>query len=207
MNIKRCFNKASLNCLRLVLLVLIYASLQAFRLSIYSFSQYHYLIQNRLLYFFTLISRFYYNRSFFTLSLIAEGTAEKVLQFMMPLYIFYIKIICNNEQKWIFLKTSEWCKNQSLNLQYFVSKAVLFTCSKAVLCKLIFVQHKDTSFHWQCQAASHKNSNLQWKRISRKPSARWQHLSRLKARALFFFQKKIVGCIKCYNLYPGLVTI
>jgi hypothetical protein len=29
----------------------------------------------------------------------------------------------------------------------------------------------------------------QWKRISRKQSARWQHLSRLKASALFFLQK------------------
>jgi hypothetical protein len=46
---------------------------------------------------------------------------------------------------------------------------------------------------------------VQWKRISRKQSARWQHLSRLKARALFFLQKN-VSCMKCNNLYFGLVT-
>jgi hypothetical protein len=32
----------------------------------------------------------------------------------------------------------------------------------------------------------------QWKRISHKQSTRWQHLSRLKARALFFLQKKLL---------------
>ncbi len=40
--IKRCFNKASLNCLSLALLVLIYASMQTFRLRISIFFQYHY---------------------------------------------------------------------------------------------------------------------------------------------------------------------
>jgi hypothetical protein len=29
----------------------------------------------------------------------------------------------------------------------------------------------------------------QWKRISHKQSARWQHLSRLKASAFFYLQK------------------
>jgi hypothetical protein len=43
MKIKRCFNKDSLNSLCLALLVLIYASLQAFRIGICSFDQYHYL--------------------------------------------------------------------------------------------------------------------------------------------------------------------
>jgi hypothetical protein len=46
---------------------------------------------------------------------------------------------------------------------------------------------------------------IQWKRISHKQSARWQHLSRLKASAFFFLQK-IVSCMKCNNLYSGLVT-
>jgi hypothetical protein len=32
----------------------------------------------------------------------------------------------------------------------------------------------------------------QWKRISHKQSARWQHLSRLKASALFFFLNLLV---------------
>jgi len=45
-----------------------------------------------------------------------------------------------------------------------------------------------------------------WKRISCKQSARWQHLSRLKASALFFLQKILVSCMKCNNLYLGLVT-
>jgi hypothetical protein len=45
---------------------------------------------------------------------------------------------------------------------------------------------------------------MKWKRISHKQSARWQHLSQLKASALFFFQK-IVSCMKCNNLYLGLV--
>ncbi len=43
------------------------------------------------------------------------------------------------------------------------------------------------------------------KRISRKQSARWQHLSQLKARGLFFLQKN-VSCMKHNNLYSGLVT-
>jgi hypothetical protein len=45
----------------------------------------------------------------------------------------------------------------------------------------------------------------QWKRISRKQSARWQHKSRLKAIALFFLQKNVI-CMKRNNLYMGLVT-
>jgi hypothetical protein len=47
--------------------------------------------------------------------------------------------------------------------------------------------------------------SMQRKRISHKQSARWQHLSQLKARALFFLQKN-VSCMKCNNLYSGLVT-
>jgi hypothetical protein len=42
-------------------------------------------------------------------------------------------------------------------------------------------------------------------RISRKQSARWQHLSWLKASALFFLQNN-VSCMKRNNLYSGLVT-
>jgi hypothetical protein len=45
MKIKRCFKKAGITRLCLALLVLIYASLQAFRIGICSFDQYHYLIQ------------------------------------------------------------------------------------------------------------------------------------------------------------------
>jgi hypothetical protein len=40
-NIKRCFYKASLNCLSLALLFLIYALLEEFSLSICNFDQYH----------------------------------------------------------------------------------------------------------------------------------------------------------------------
>ncbi len=46
---------------------------------------------------------------------------------------------------------------------------------------------------------------LQWKGISCKQNARWQHLSRLKASAFFSLKKKIV-VKKHYNLYLGLVT-
>jgi hypothetical protein len=45
----------------------------------------------------------------------------------------------------------------------------------------------------------------QYKRISCKQNARWEHLSRLKARAFFSLKKKIV-VTKHYNLYLGLVT-
>jgi hypothetical protein len=45
----------------------------------------------------------------------------------------------------------------------------------------------------------------QLKRISHKQSARWQHLSRLKASAFFSLQKKSV-VKKCNNLYLVLVT-
>ncbi len=45
---------------------------------------------------------------------------------------------------------------------------------------------------------------LEWKTISCKQSARWQHLSLLKASALFFLQKKLV-VKKRSNLYLGLV--
>ncbi len=44
-----------------------------------------------------------------------------------------------------------------------------------------------------------------WKRISHKQSARWQHLSRLKARAFFSLQNFILVVKKCNNLYLGLV--
>ncbi len=50
------------------------------------------------------------------------------------------------------------------------------------------------------------NALIQWKRINCKQSARWQHLSRLKASAVFSLQKKLVSCVKCNNLYSGLVT-
>ncbi len=45
-----------------------------------------------------------------------------------------------------------------------------------------------------------------WKSINCKQSARWQYLSRLKASAFFSLQKNLVSCIKCNNLYSGLVT-
>ncbi len=45
----------------------------------------------------------------------------------------------------------------------------------------------------------------QWKRISHKQSARWQHLSRLKASAFFSLQTNFASCMKCNNLYSGLV--
>ncbi len=45
-----------------------------------------------------------------------------------------------------------------------------------------------------------------WKSINRKQSARWQHLSWLKASAFFSLQKNLVSCIKHNNLYLGLVT-
>jgi hypothetical protein len=48
------------------------------------------------------------------------------------------------------------------------------------------------------------NCNEQWKRISSKQSARWQHASWLKASALFSLQKN-VSCMKHNNLYLGLV--
>jgi hypothetical protein len=35
-----------------------------------------------------------------------------------------------------------------------------------------------------------------WKRINRKQSARWQHLSWLKASASFSLQKNLVSCVK-----------
>ncbi len=46
---------------------------------------------------------------------------------------------------------------------------------------------------------------MQWKRINRKQSARWQHLTRLKASAFFSLQKDLVSCMKCNNFYSGLV--
>jgi hypothetical protein len=46
---------------------------------------------------------------------------------------------------------------------------------------------------------------MKWNRISRKQSARWQHLSQLKARALSFLQKN-VSFMKHNNLYLGLTT-
>jgi hypothetical protein len=44
------------------------------------------------------------------------------------------------------------------------------------------------------------SSAEEWKRISHKQSARWQHLSRLKASALFFLKKMLVSCMKRNNL-------
>jgi hypothetical protein len=56
-----------------------------------------------------------------------------------------------------------------------------------------------------------KDLLTQWKRISRKQSTRWQHLSWLKASALFSFQKNRsyetqLVVKQCDNLYLGLVT-
>jgi hypothetical protein len=45
----------------------------------------------------------------------------------------------------------------------------------------------------------------QWKRISCKQNARWQHLSQSKAGAFFSLKKNLV-ITKHYNLYLGLVT-
>ncbi len=47
---------------------------------------------------------------------------------------------------------------------------------------------------------------VQWKRINRKQSTRWQQLSRLKATAFFCLQTNLVSCMKHNNLYLGLVT-
>jgi hypothetical protein len=46
----------------------------------------------------------------------------------------------------------------------------------------------------------------QWKRISCKQSARWQHLSRLKDSDFFSLEQKILVVKKHYNLYLRLVT-
>ncbi len=46
----------------------------------------------------------------------------------------------------------------------------------------------------------------EWKRINRKQSDRWQHLSRLKASAFFSLQKKLVSCMKRNSLCSWLVT-
>ncbi len=46
----------------------------------------------------------------------------------------------------------------------------------------------------------------QWKRISCKQSARWQHLSRLKDSAFFSLEPKKLVVKKHYNLYLRLVT-
>jgi hypothetical protein len=45
----------------------------------------------------------------------------------------------------------------------------------------------------------------QWERISYKQSARWQHLSQLKATALFSSQKLFLVVKKCNILHLGLV--
>jgi lipopolysaccharide biosynthesis glycosyltransferase len=46
----------------------------------------------------------------------------------------------------------------------------------------------------------------QWKRISCKQNARWQHLSRLKANAYYSLEKTKLVVMKHYNLYLGFVT-
>jgi hypothetical protein len=48
-------------------------------------------------------------------------------------------------------------------------------------------------------------NTLQWKRIRCKQSARWQHLSWLKASAFLSLQQKILVVKKHYNLYLRLV--
>jgi hypothetical protein len=51
-----------------------------------------------------------------------------------------------------------------------------------------------------------KHKGKEWKRISCKQNARWQHLSWLKASAFFSLKKKNLVITKHYNLYLGLVT-
>ncbi len=48
-------------------------------------------------------------------------------------------------------------------------------------------------------------NGAEWKRISPKQSARWQHLSRLKGNSFFSLQNFILVVKKCNNLYFGLV--
>ncbi len=56
-------------------------------------------------------------------------------------------------------------------------------------------------FKWQFLGWSNWEF-VKWKRISCKQSARWQHLSQLKASAFFSLQQKN----SCYNFYLRLVT-
>ncbi len=46
---------------------------------------------------------------------------------------------------------------------------------------------------------------IQWKRISHKQSARWKHLSQLKASAFLSSQIILFSCMKRNNLYSRLV--
>ncbi len=46
---------------------------------------------------------------------------------------------------------------------------------------------------------------VEWRRISCKQSARWQHLSRLKVSTFFSLQQKNLVVKKYYNLYLRLV--
>jgi hypothetical protein len=49
-----------------------------------------------------------------------------------------------------------------------------------------------------------QNDFLQWKRISRKQSARWQYLSQLKASAFFSLQKKISQLYETHQVILGI---
>jgi hypothetical protein len=66
---------------------------------------------------------------------------------------------------------------------------------------VIFTRNQKTAFESVIKETADK-----WKRINRKQSARWQHLSQLKPSAFFSLQKHLVSCMKRNSLYSGLVT-
>ncbi len=80
-------------------------------------------------------------------------------------------------------------------------------CKRVMTCPINMITliiDDSRGFNWNCRiVAKVMKSYWQWKRISRKQSARWQHLSRLKVSTLISLQKNFV-VKKRNNLYYGL---
>jgi hypothetical protein len=80
--------------------------------------------------------------------------------------------------------------------------------SKEKTVKLKVIQNVSISLGYFIFSKNHNElpEVAQWRKISHKQSARWQHLSSLKASAFFSLKKNLL-VKKLNNLYMGLVTL
>jgi hypothetical protein len=92
-------------------------------------------------------------------------------------------------------KMLKWNYMRQLHTQTIEKSQIIWLCSKTV------------KNDWSGQKNIEQNGILmehfaKWKGINHKQSTRWQHLSRLKASAFFFLQKKF-SCYKTQQLILG----
>ncbi len=116
-----------------------------------------------------------------------------------------------NQQNGLFLTESNWKKG---TICYSLKRGILKIINLSNIAQQLKRNSNKFGRNWSIEFSPNIRTffaqihliNRQWKRINYKQSARWQHLSQLKASAFFSLQKNLVSCMKCNNLYSGLVT-